>query len=564
MTPLRRATWLLVGVLAVGVGCGLVAVPAWLLLGRLAPAEPVPAARPPTGPAGGLAEAGATAAAAGPRRGGTLRLPGGQPTTLDPALVRDVDSAAVMYELYSGLVTLAPDLTVVPDLATGWQVSPAGTVYTFTLRSEATFHDGTPVTAADFQHAIERSCDPQTGSAVAETYLGDILGCREKLAGQTDRVSGVAVPDPHTVVLTIDAPKSYFLAKLTYPTSFVLDRRQLASDAGWLDHPNGTGPFRLAEHVPEERLVLERAPGYYGQPAHLDRVEVDLRPVDAATRYENGELDATPVGAGELERVKDPLNPLSREVLVGPGSLGLSYVAFNTRQPPFDDVHVRRAFNLALDKRRLVEVVLHGAVQPADSILPPGLPGHSPDLRPYPFDPAAARAELAASRYGSPASVPPVVLYTSGEGGSDPVAAAVADYLTDALGVPVTVEQAPWERFQEELAEGAYGMYILGWAADYPDPQDFLDVLFHGASPLNSTGYANPEVDALLEAARVEQDEAARLARYAEAERRILADAPWIPLYTGVETWLVAPEVHGFSLPAIVLPRLARVWLAER
>lgn len=497
----------------------------------------------------------------GPTAGGELTLPGGTPSTLDPALVRDVASAGYIYEIYSGLVTLSPALEVVPDLAERWAIDPGGTTYTFTLRAGAVFHDGTPVVAQHVTHAIERACDPATASPVAETYLGDIVGCADKLAGRAPSVAGAGAPDPRTVVLVIDAPKAYFLSKLTYPTSFVVDPRQVAADEAWTRRPNATGPFRLAEYAPDERLVLARHAAYYGAAARLERVVFDLRPVSAITLYENGEIDAAPVGPADLARVRDPLNPLSSEVVEGPGDLGLSYVAFNVRVAPFDDVHVRRALNFALDKRRLADVVLRGSVEPVDGILPPGVPGHRPDAGPYAFDPARARAEIAASRYGSAAALPPLTLYTSGEGGRDPVVEAVVDDLSEHLGVVIAVEQAPWETFQAEADAGAYPMYMLGWSADYPDPQDFLDVLFHSASPLNNTGYANPEVDALLETARVEQGEAERLARYAEAERLILDDAVWLPLFTGVETWLVAPHVHGFTLPPIVLPRMAAVWV---
>ncbi len=496
-----------------------------------------------------------------PRRGGRLRLAGADPTTLDPALVRDVVSAEYIYEIFSGLVTLSPELEVIGDLATSWEVAPDGMIYTFTVRSDAVFHDGTPVDAGAAAYAIERACDPATGSAVAETYLGDIVGCRDKLAGKARTVAGLAVPDDHRLAVTIDAPKAYFLSKLTYPVSFVVDRSQVERGPDWTRRPNGTGPFRLTAYVHQEKLVLEPHEQYYGGAAYLDAVEYDLRPVTAVTLYENGELDAVPVGLGDLARVRDPLNPLSGEVVQGPGDLGLNYLAFNTRRPPFDDVHVRRAFNLALDKQRLSEVVLQGAVEPAYWILPPGMPGHDPGASRWRYDPERAIAELAASRYGVAEALPPITLNSSGAGGGNVPAEAVADMLGETLGIEIAVEQAPWETFQEEVAAGSYDCYMLGWSADYPDPQDFLDVLFHSRSPLNYTGYANPEADRLIEAARTERVHARRLDLYGRAERLILADGPWLPLYSGVDTWLVAPYVHGFSMPPVVVPRLAKVWL---
>jgi oligopeptide transport system substrate-binding protein len=573
----RRALALLLILLLATVGCVALAVvggmaaaggpgawmgPAATGVAALVPRAPRATASAPRPSA--AAEPGALAATASPRSGGTLRMPFDQPSSLDPALVRDVPSAEYVYEVFSGLVTLSDSLDVVPDLAESWQVSPSGTVYTFTLLAAATFHDGTPVTASDVVYSIQRACSPAVASSVAETYLGDIVGCSQKLTGGVSAVEGASAPDDRHVVLRIDAPKAYFLAKLTYPTSFVVDRRQADRDPQWFTKPNGTGPFRMTGLENGKLLSLRRFDGWYRRPAYLDGVDLDLQPVDPLTRYENSELDLTPVGATDYDRVTDPLNPLHFEVLAGKADLSVTYLGLNTRVAPFDDPAVRQAVAQAIDRDRLTEIVLGGSAVPATTILPPGLPGHTADANPYRFDPALARASLAQSRYGGPSGLPALTLYVPGETGDSPVAEAVADYLGSALGgVPVAVEQAPWEEFQNELDRGTYGMYMLGWAADYPDPQDFLDVQFHSGSPLNDTRYSNPQVDRWLEEARVERAEARRFSLYAQAERQILADAPWVPVYGGAETWLVSPLVHGFTLPSVVRPRLADVWLSE-
>lgn len=559
----RRLSWGCGGVLALALFCGLWAAALLWLIGRVVPAQDQRAATiAPGSAAPRTAEAGAPKggpSADGPRRGGTLVLAGGAPSTLDPALVRDVGSAAYMYEIYSGLVTLSPELEVVPDLAERWEISADGRRYTFHLRDGVTFHDGAVLTSDAVVFAIERACDAATGSVVAPVYLGDIVGCPEKLAGKARTVVGLRNPDARTVVIDIDSPKSYFLAKLTYPTAFALDELQLERDKDWAKHPNGSGPFRLAEWTEDEQIVLERHGAYYGEGPYLDRVVFDLRPISTETRYEAGELDAIGVGSSEIQRVEDPLNPLSDQLQLGSGELGLSYIGFDVRVPPYDDLHLRRALNLAVDKERLSRVLLEGTAVPVWGLLPPGLPGYDPQLSPYRFDPAAARAELAASRYGRPDAVPPMTLYVSG--GGDPLMEAVVDSINEVLGLSIQIEQASWELFEEELTGGHYPLFALGWSADYPDAQDFLDVLLHSQSALNHGGYANPAADALLEQARVEPDEALRLQRYREAERLMLADAPWVPLFTGREAWLVAPYVKGFSIPPIVLPRMQRIWL---
>ena len=489
--PQRRGSpiVLLFAVLALSVAwCGLCAMGTWAVVGLLARVGDVPAlartvvsdaataaadsvtpsgtsdpgangGNSGTDPAvtgGGSANGpGATGGITGSARGGRLLLPGESPGTLDPALVGDVTSAEYVYEVFSGLVTLTPALEVVPDLAERWDTSADGTVYTFTLRSDAVFHDGSPVTAAEVAYAIERACDPATASVVAGTYLGDIVGCADKLAGRATSVAGARALDDRHFALTIDAPKAYFLAKLTYPTAFVVDPRQVTQGADWWREPNGTGPFRLAEYVDDVRLVLERHDAYYGEPAHLDAVEFDLRPIDALTRYENGELDAAPVGGADLERVTDPLNPLSHEVMQASGDLAVSYVGFNVTAAA-----VRR-------RQCAPRVQPRGRQGPAHACragrrraggrhhTPAGharLRSNAPTLRVRSGGRQGGTGRVALRRA---AGLLPLTLDVAGEGGEAPVAEVLADMWRDALGVDVTVEQTPWATYQSELDRGA-------------------------------------------------------------------------------------------------------------
>jgi ABC-type transport system substrate-binding protein len=255
-------------------------------------------------------------------------LPGAEPPTLDPALTQDATSAGYIVEIFSGLVTLDRDLEVVPDIAESWALSDDDTIYTFHLRHDVKFHDGKPVTAQDFKYSIERACDPATGSIVADTYLGDIVGCQAKLRGRADEVSGVVVVDDYTLEITIDSPKAYFLAKLTYPTAFVVDQDNVEGPVQpWTDKPNGTGPFRLAEYELGLRIVLERNEAYYGNPKPaLEQVNFLLAGGSAMTMYETGELDAVPVGLTDIERVLDPSKR------VGPVVTGYEVVTKNRNQ----------------------------------------------------------------------------------------------------------------------------------------------------------------------------------------------------------------------------------------
>ena len=219
------------------------------------------------------------------------------PPTLDPALVTDTTSAGVVVEVFSGLVALDTDLRLIPDIAERWEVSPDGLRYTFYLRPYAKFHDGKPITARDFKWSIERAAYPDTGSPVADTYLNDIIGVEDVLEGRATDISGVKVIDDHTLQIDIDAPKAYFLAKLTYPTAYVLDRDNVEEGGRlWTDTPNGSGPFKLKEYSVGERIVLERNENFYRTPANVDTILMNLAGGQSMAMYENDEIDIVGVG----------------------------------------------------------------------------------------------------------------------------------------------------------------------------------------------------------------------------------------------------------------------------
>src|SRR4030042_2082089 len=204
----------------------------------------------------------------------TLTIFGTAPLTLDPAISQDSGSHTYIVQIFSGLVTLDENMNVVPDIAESWTIETTdeGTVYTFHLRSGVKFHDGREVTSDDFKYSLERACQPETGSPTATTYLNDIVGVEEVLAGQTETIAGVQTIDDSTLQITIDQPKAYFLAKLTYPVAFVVDSANVESGEDWWREPNGTGPFSLEEWSEGEFLLLERNDLYYGDKAKVGHV----------------------------------------------------------------------------------------------------------------------------------------------------------------------------------------------------------------------------------------------------------------------------------------------------
>ncbi len=499
--------------------------------------------------------------------GGTFRRLWADPPTLDPHLTSDTTSAALVVEIFSGLVTFNPDLELVPDIASRWDISDDGLTYTFHLRPEAKFHDGKPVTAHDFKWSFERAVSPDLGSPVAETYLGDIVGVQDVLDGIGTEISGVKVIDDHTLQVTIDKPKAYFLAKMAYHTAFVVDQANVeAGGRNWTDNPNGTGAFKLKEYRIGERIVFERNADYYLEPAHLDQVVMNLAGGQAMAMYENDEIDLTGVGLFDLERVQDPNEPLNKEYVVVPPSFSVSYIGFNTNLPPFDDLNFRQALNHAIDKELIATEVLAGLRVPAYGVLPPGFPGYNPDLQGLKYDPELAQQLLQTSRYSTPDSYDRIVVTVPGTGGTIGLdLEVIIEMWRQTLGVEVEIQQVEWATYLEDLNQQKFQAFAgLGWSADYPDPQDFLDILFHSESEINHGAYANTQLDDILEEARVEPDVPARMALYNQAEEMIVEDAAWVPLwFTGERHALVKPHIKDYKLTPMILPKLRYVYIGN-
>lgn len=494
---------------------------------------------------------------------GVFRRIWSDPPTLDPALVSDTTSMGIVAEVFSGLVTLNTDLRLEPDLAESWEISSDGTVYTFKISENAKFHNGKQVTATDFKWSLERAANPQTVSPVAETYLNDIVGVMDVIEGRASEITGIKVIDDRTLQITIDAPKAYFLAKLTYPTAFVVDRENVESGGQtWTDEINGTGPFKLKEYKIGERIVLERFDNLDENPGGVDLIVMNLAGGQSMAMYENNEIDITGVGLFDLERVLDPNEPLNRELVIAPPDFSISYIGFNTQMAPFDDVKFRQALNHAIDKKLIAEEVLSNLVTPAYGILPPGFPGYNDQLEGLRYDSELAKQLLAESKYSDGATRPRIVVTVPGRGGSVGLdMEVILEMWRQVLGVEVEIQQVEWATYLEDLNQNKFQAFAgLGWEADYPDPQDFLDILFHSDSKLNHGKYSNGQVDLILENARINPDPVDRVELYQDAEQLIVTDAAWVPLwFEGERHVLIKPYVKGYRLTPMTVPKLSQV-----
>jgi len=483
-----------------------------------------------------------------------LIIPGDDPSSvLDPIQVGDVSTSEYVVEIFGGLVTLDPDLKVQPDIAKEWSVSNGGKTYTFKLRDNVVFHNSQRVTAEDFKYSIERAADPTNASPTVVAYLGNIVGVKDRFTNKASSVSGVKVIDETTVQIDLIEPSDFFLSELTYPVAFVVDKKTVEKSRDWTQHPNGTGPFKLAEFKPAEKIRLVKNDRYHLGAPKIDEVDFELAGGSILTRYENNEIHIGGFPVTQLDEVKAGNSPLSKDYREVP-EMATYYFTMNPQKEPFDDPKVRQAFAMTIDRENINTVLFYNAFRVADGFLPPEMPGYTESIHSYPYDPQKAKQLIQDSKYAG--KLPRITLSYGGGGAAPPdLLTAIQKGWQDTLGADVQLQAVDVSAFLREQRKGQFQMLSDGWSADYPDPEDFLGKLFASDSPLNYVKYKNDEVDKLLQQAKVDQDRTKRFQLYAQAEQKILDDATVIPLFWPVSHQLVKSCVKNLPAASMTIPK---------
>jgi len=494
---------------------------------------------------------------------GELRLAGPVSglDSLDPALSRDLSSNSVLRQIFRGLVGFDDALRPVPELAESITPSADGTEYVVRLRDTAVFHDGTPVEAEDVAFSLSRAVSPATADGDVTqlggpTFLGAITGYDEVVSGQAPVLSGVVVVDARTLRIELSAPQSTFVMRLAAVPASIVDREQVTDDPDWAVSPNGSGPFRVTTWTPDEELILEAHEGYaLGRPKS-DRIRYRLgsAALQPFNLFQAGEIDLDAVVPLDADAVAARQASLGASLVETPG-FSLTYLAFRSDVAPLDDIHVRRSLQLAFPSQEVAAISLEGRVTAARGLVPDGMLGAMWPAELDGYDPEAARAELARSRYGSPDEIPTIRVDVSGSYAAE----AFLDAVERGLGIDVEIVDHDPGTYFDGLADGDYMAHELTWGADYPDPATFLASLFGGASPDNYVGFQDPDVDRLLDEANAALDDATRIDRYAEAQQRIVDAAVVIPLFHGVQYTLVRDGVTGVSVTPMGILRLETI-----
>jgi oligopeptide transport system substrate-binding protein len=482
--------------------------------------------------------------------------------TLDPAAGYDTASWTYEQMIFDTLVRYGDaDVELHPDVATSWESSPDATTFTFHLRHDVRFSNGRPVTAADFRYQIERVLNPATSSKGVE-YYRSIAGAADFSAHRKPHVDGIETPDPYTIVFHLVGPDPIFPHKLSMPFAAAVPHEVVEKwGEDFSHHVIGSGSFKLKEWRGGERIVIEKNPDYFikGLP-RLDGV-VELVGVNEELgwlKFESGQIDVGGIPPSEFPYVMK--TPALRKLTHKQVTVTTNYLGMNCQMAPFNDLRVRQAFNYAINKDKLVQV-LNGRGVVARGVLPPNLPGYDPSLRGYDYDPAKARALLEQAHL-PPAFKPSLWLR------ADETTVTLAESIQQDLalaGVNVELKPVAWGPLLEAIRQPKnIELFLLAWEADFPDPENFLSVLLSrqqwGSN--NDSFYFNPEVDKLLQEAGPTTDLPKRYALYDQAEKIVIGDAPWVFLYYPVTYVIVQPWVHDYVLNPMRPTRFEKVWLS--
>lgn len=489
------------------------------------------------------------------RVAGTLRYAlTTEPTTLDPAVLQDGPTIDLLQQVHQGLVGWSEKNEVTPLLAAQMpKLSADGRTYTFTIREGAKFHNGRSVSAEDVKYSITRSLDPRLKSPVAMSYLNDIVGAKAVADGKATDLVGVKVVDPKTVAITIDRPRAYFLGKLTYPTAYVLPREavekgKIVDGAHVVDETNsvGTGPFKLDSYQRQSRVTLVANDDYFGGRPRLNRIErpIVLSSQTARNLYDTGQLDLVELDKSQYDQDKN--NAQIKNQIQFFDRAAVFYLGMNqTHYAPFKDRRVRQAIAHAVDKDAIIQGVLLGINPRAEGVLPIGVPGYNKSFQGLAHDPEKAKSLLAEAGFPNGQGLPPLKLTFRQQRPDLAKTAQVVKEQLSAVGIPIQLNEMEWAAYLKATHDHELDMFHQRWSADYLDPQNFLSVLLRSGAPENNANYSNPAYDRLIDQADSERDNAKRLALYQEAERMVVADAPWVPIYYQRDMELVKPYVSG-------------------
>lgn len=473
---------------------------------------------------------------------------GSEPATIDPGKSEETEGRHVLSALFEGL--LAPDMHGKPTLALAesYTVSPDRLTYRFVLRPNLRWSDGKPLTAGDFAYAWERVLRPATASNYA-SFLYPIKNAEAYNKGTvTDATQlGFKTIDDRTVELTLHQPVPYFLHMLSYPTYYPTPRWAIdAHGERWTQPGNivTSGPFTVTAWISQNEITVVKNPHYWNA-ANVKLPGIHFMLIESratqAKMFEGGELDIT----RKIQTEQVPSYLGSPALQMGP-MLASYYYELNTTRPPFNDVRVRQALNLAVDRKVLTEHFLKKIALPNASFASLGIPGYTPAPG-LDYDPVRAKQLLAEAGFADPSKFPAFSIQFNTDETHRLIAQVVQQMWQQNLGIRAELRNVEWKTHLKMREAYDYDVARMAWVGDYPDPMTYLEVMQPGSTQ-NFTGWKDTQYDMLVKAGNLEPDPAVRMQKLQQAEARLLAEAPIVPLYTYMNQYLMRPEVKNFHM----------------
>jgi peptide/nickel transport system substrate-binding protein len=466
---------------------------------------------------------------------------GSDPRGLDPAFVDDGESLKIMTQIFEGLVRYKPGNTEIqPLLATEWSTSADGKEWTFKLRKDVKFHDGTPFNAQAVKFSFDRQLPPKRTDDMPYAEF------------TFDGVKSVEVVDDYTVKIILEKPSATLLANLAMGMAAPIVSPEAVKKYGdkFIENPVGTGPYKFVKWDKGQQIELAQFDGYWGEKPKVAKVvykftkENSVRAADLMT----GSTDI--MDGVDINDIK-ALEAKGMTVIKSPG-MNINYMGFYTYKKPFDNLILRKAISMAINRQNLVDYLYQGNAQLPNTILPDFVPGYSKDVKPYDYNPEEAKKLLAeagynngfeftAITYSNPRPYNPV--------NGEKLAAAIQADLAK-IGVKMNIKSYPWKEFKQVLKDGEGDAYFYGWIGDNGDPDNFLMLLETAniKGSLNASKYSNPKMDDLLAQGRTTLDPVKRAAIYVEAQKIAAEDAPWVLISHSIDMAAERPNIKGFAL----------------
>ena len=484
----------------------------------------------------------ASVQAAEPKSGGDIIVTyQNDVATLDPAIGYDWQNWSMIKSLFDGLMDYDPGTTELRlDLAESYTLSEDGKTYTFKLRPGVKFHNGREMKAADVKYSLERTSNPNTKSPGAG-FFSPIVGYDAVSQGEATELEGVKVVDDYTVSIELTAPNATFLHVMGLNFASIVPKEEVekyGEDFG--KNPVGTGAYELTDWTLGQKLVFEKNPEYFrsGVP-YIDTItfEVGQEPLVALQRLERDEVDIAGDGIPPAKYLQFKNDPRFQDLMVTGDQLHTGYLTLNVTMPPLDNLKVRKAINMAINKDRIVRII-NGRATPANQPLPPAMPGYDSDYEGYKFDPEGAKALLAEAGFADGFETELFVMNT------DPQPRIAQAMQQDLANIGITANIKSLAQANVIAAGGVQDQAPMvwsggmAWIADFPDPSNFWGPILgcDGAVPggWNWAWYCNEELDAKgakADAMAAAEQQEARTELWGEVFTQAMADAPWVPIF---------------------------------